>query len=326
MLNYYALLNQNFLNLIPYVLEFNALNFYSTLAGHPLRDQKKHKRLKKQMIAYIEDHLKEDAQLMSSLGIRHRFVRPKDILAHYKTLLKIFVNYRDVIKLRNANDLSTKSEREYPKYFNRNFHFQTDGYTSVESASIYEHQVELLFAGMAAPMRRLLLNEVSAFKNGKLIELACGTGAATKIVSEFLPEAQIKATDISHEYLEFAKENIAASNIEFSVLDATELDQKADCVYHVFLLHELPSKERKKVLEKQLKALKPGGRAVIVDSIQVGDVPFLDEVLYDFPLYFHEPFYKHYIEHPIEDELRELGATKIKTTIRLFSKCVSFSA
>lgn len=165
MVRYIQNLNQNFLNLVPYIIEFNALNFYSTLNGHPLRDQSKHKRLKKKMLNYIEDQLKEDAEVMASLGVVNRPPKLKDIARHAQTLIKIFQSYQKVIDLRDRNELKTGSQREdYPKYFNRNFHFQVDGYTSENSAEIYDHQVEILFAGMAAPMRRLLLNELAPFK------------------------------------------------------------------------------------------------------------------------------------------------------------------
>lgn len=326
MLRYIQNVNQNFLNLIPYVVEYNALNLYSTLNGHPLRDQSKHKRLKKKMIAYIEDHLKEDAEVMASLGVTNKPPKVKEVINHFQTLLKVFQNYKQVIELRDKNNLKTGSEREeYPKYFNRNFHFQVDGYTSEQSAEIYDHQVEILFAGMAAPMRRLLLNELAPFKNSKILELACGTGSATEVVAKFLPDADITATDMSFEYIDYAQKHRAFDNVTYKQLDAATQTERADCVFHVFLTHEVPSKERKEILARQLDSLNEGGRGVIVDSIQVGDIDFLSEVLYDFPKYYHEPFYKHYIEHPLEDILKELGARNIKTTYRLFSKCVSFS-
>ena len=108
-------------------------------------------------------------------------------------------------------------------------------------------------------------------------------------------------------------------------MDATKIDKKFDCIYHIFLLHELPTRERNLVLKKQLQNLKPGGKGIIIESLQLGDVKFLDEVLYDFPKFYHEPFYKSYIENPVEEKLKELGAKNIKVTTRLFSKSVSFS-
>ena len=39
----------------------------------------------------------------------------------------------------------------------------------------------------------------------------------------------------------------------------------------------------------------PGGRVVIVDSLQTGDTPSLDGLLELFPQPFHEPYYRSYL-------------------------------
>ena len=45
----------------------------------------------------------------------------------------------------------------YPRYYLQKFHFQSDGYLSDASAARYDHQVEVLFGGGAAAMRRQAL-------------------------------------------------------------------------------------------------------------------------------------------------------------------------
>src|SRR3546814_15744708 len=42
----------------------------------------------------------------------------------------------------------------YPRYYLQNFHFQSGGYLSGDSARLYDHQVEVLFTGGADAMRR----------------------------------------------------------------------------------------------------------------------------------------------------------------------------
>ncbi len=325
MISFYKNLTQNLTSIIPYVAEFTALNFYSTMKGHPLRDKEKHKRLKKKVISLIEKDLIADAKICSELNFHRPLPGINKIQSHFKTLGLVFLDYNKILQRRSKNDLKTSSTRDYPKYFNRNFHFQTDGYTSEFSASIYDHQVEILFAGLAAPMRRLILEEVSEFKEGNILELACGTGSATEIVANFLPDAKITATDLSHEYISFSKKNRPLRNVEYKQMDATKATGEYDCTFHVFLLHELPTKERNDVLLKQIQSLKVGGKGIIIESLQVSDVDFLNEVLYDFPKYYHEPFFKSYIENSVEKTLESLGAKNIKVTKRLFSKCISFS-
>lgn len=326
MIKFYKNIARNFLSIIPFAGEFSLLNYYSSLRGHPLRNDEKHKRLKKVILKYVEKELIADAKICTDLNFERKPLTLSDFKNHFKSLISVYIDYNKIIERRNKNDLKTSSSRDYPKYFNRNFHFQTDGYTSEESASLYDHQVEILFTGMASPMRRLILEEIKEFKDGSILELACGTGTATEMVAKFLPNSHIDATDISFEYISFAQKNRQYKNIDYIQMDATKVSKTYDCIFHVFLLHELPSKERREVIQKQIEFLNPGGKGIIIESLQVGDVSFLDEVLYDFPKFYHEPFFKSYIENPIETMLKELGAKNIKVTKRLFSKCVTFTS
>lgn len=326
MLNTYKNYGLNLLSIIPYAVEYRILNSYSSLLGSPLRDKSKYLRLKETMINFIKEDLKKDAQMCADLNIKTHLPSLTDIKEHVFSFSNILIDYNNVIKNRKNNNLKTGSKRDYPDYYNRNFHFQTDGYTSEHSAKLYDHQVDILFTGMALPMRRAILEAFRNFRPKNILELACGTGSATELVSDFLPDSKITATDLSYEYIEFAKENRPLKNVDYKQMDATDIEGTFDCIFNVFLLHELPSKPRQKVLEQMLQCLEPGGMGIVVESLQVGDEKFLDEVLYDFPVYYHEPFYKHYIENSVEETLIELGAKNVRTIKRLFSKVVIFNS
>ena len=41
----------------------------------------------------------------------------------------------------------TNSTMRLPDYYLQNFHYQSDGYLIVESAQLYDYQVEVLFTG-----------------------------------------------------------------------------------------------------------------------------------------------------------------------------------
>ena len=43
------------------------------------------------------------------------------------------------------------------------------------------------------------------------------------------------------------------------------------------------------------RVLKPGGRLVVVDSLQIGDEPDYDGMLELFPQNYHEPYYTGYL-------------------------------
>ena len=55
----------------------------------------------------------------------------------------------------------------YPSYYLQKFHFQSDGYLSGASAERYDHQVEVLFGGGAAAMRRQALVPLKAALTGR---------------------------------------------------------------------------------------------------------------------------------------------------------------
>ena len=65
-------------------------------------------------------------------------------------------------------------------------------------------------------------------------------------------------------------------------------------VYSVYLFHELPPHIRRKTVAEMARVLRPGGVAIVTDSIQLGDRERLDSNLGRFGD-FNEPFYRTYI-------------------------------
>ncbi|MDX2233972.1 MAG: class I SAM-dependent methyltransferase, partial [Hyphomonadaceae bacterium] len=55
----------------------------------------------------------------------------------------------------------------YPAYFLQNFHFQSGGWLTEESARLYDTQVEVLFAGAADAMRRIALGSLARAMKGR---------------------------------------------------------------------------------------------------------------------------------------------------------------
>src|SRR3546814_5908625 len=70
----------------------------------------------------------------------------------------------------------------YPRYYLQNFHFQSGGYLSGDSARLYDYQCEVLFTGGADVMRRQVLVTLAEnfstrrLTEAQLIEIALGTG------------------------------------------------------------------------------------------------------------------------------------------------------
>jgi ubiquinone/menaquinone biosynthesis C-methylase UbiE len=90
------------------------------------------------------------------------------------------------------------------------------------------------------------------------------------------------------------------------------------------MFHELPPEVRRAVFREFARVLKPGGRLVLVDSIQRGDEPDYDGLLELFPQSFHEPYYTSYIEEDFGAIGRDCGLTHIRDVNAFVSKVMVF--
>lgn len=264
-------------------------------------------------------------------------LKPEKTGKHFLRYPRIVYDGYSISKRRQdkaAHDFSPEAEdflKDLPEYYQRNFHFQTGGYLTKESAELYEHQVEILFSGSADAMRRLiipLVKEVYPTDGAGLhfLEVGAGTGRLTRFMKLAYPKAKITVLDLSYPYLKKAQDNLH----EFDRLDfvqgaAEELpfqDQKFDFVYSCFLFHELPHEIRKQVVAEGSRVLKPGGCFGLVDSLQKEDTKDLEWALEQFPVDFHEPFYKNYTMNPMEGLLAASGFEDIKKDQGFFAKAL----
>lgn len=231
----------------------------------------------------------------------------------------------------NAEDLEYVSES--PEYFRRNFHFQKGGYLSDDSAQLYDHQVEVLFSGTAQAMRRQIIPGLKAHFKGsdgeglKFLELGSGTGSLTRNIALAFPKAQIVCVDVSPHYLNFAQRKLSdfkrisylqglAENLSFK-------DESFDAVFSCYLFHELPEKIRSQVVKEKLRVLKKKGFLGIVDSLQLDDDPDMNWALSQFPIDFHEPFYKNYTQKKLEALLENNNVTALSSETAFLTKIVS---
>jgi ubiquinone/menaquinone biosynthesis C-methylase UbiE len=101
-------------------------------------------------------------------------------------------------------------------------------------------------------------------------------------------------------------------------------DNSQDAVTSVFLFHELPPKIRRKVLSECARVLKPGGRLVLIDSLQRGDRPEYEGMLELFPQSYHEPYYESYTREDFCGLAAAYGLTHIRTVNVFVSKMMVF--
>ena len=229
-------------------------------------------------------------------------------------------------------DINTEA---YPSYYVQNFHHQTNGYLSDQSANLYDLQVELLFGGSADAMRRRILaplkQSLRAFGavppwQVRVLDIACGTGRTLKAIRATLPQASLFGVDLSPAYLRKANQLLSQVPGELPQLaqaNAEELPYR-DNYFHaltcIFLFHELPPEARQQVIEQAFRVLQPGGSFIICDSIQVSDSPELEPAMEGFHETFHEPYYKHYMRDDLVARLEKAGFQDIATEVHFMSK------
>ena len=311
-------------------------NLFSRNKKHNKTDLSEHLKIARPK---TENLLKIDAENIARGHYPISVLKPENIFSH---ALRIPLVYIDAVQsaLRRKNKQSKKFNtsqsdllKELPAYYRRNFHFQTDGYLGETSAKLYEHQVEILFSGAANAMRRLILPQMKKHFNDsdgeglKFLEIGSGTGSLTKFVALAFPKAQITCLDLSHEYLKLSQENLKNfKRINYIQGGGEKTDFKPgsfDAVFSCFLFHELPSAVRLELTGEAYRILKNQGLFGCVDSLQQNDDPELNWALDQFPIDFHEPFFKDYTHKPLAQIFKKNKFKHIKSEIGFLAKCVT---
>ena len=257
-------------------------------------------------------------------------------LTQYPKIWLDMPNTWDRRRKQNFEDLPKNIDKDnYPQYYLRNFHHQTDGYLSDFSASIYDLQVEILFNGSADAMRRRIIKPLKKglmnFNNRKkdtikILDVATGSGRTLKQLRGAFPNEKITGLDLSGSYLKEASRYISdleGDLIELIKGNAEELPFKDDSIQAVscvYLFHELPRTIREKVLNEFYRVLEPGGTLVLADSIQISDSPDFIKIMENFYKSFHEPFYCDYIKEDINSKIQEIGFSNIKSNSFFMTK------
>jgi len=237
---------------------------------------------------------------------------------------------------RNATHevLNADTRGRRPDYYLQNFHFQSGGWLTEDSAERYDTQVEVLFKGTANIMRRQALPPLAEAFAGRdqrklrLIDVGCGTGRFLDFVKQTWPRLPALGLDLSEAYVKHARRHLKRrSRIDFVVAGAEAIPappNSCDAVTSIFMVHELPPEVRRAVIGEAARVLKPGGRLVVVDSLQLGDEPDYDGMLERFPELYHEPYYQSYLREDFAAIARSHGLTHRSDTKAFVSKVMVF--
>jgi ubiquinone/menaquinone biosynthesis C-methylase UbiE len=230
--------------------------------------------------------------------------------------------------------LSEDTVGKRPRYYLQNFHFQSGGWMTDDSARRYDTQVEVLFNGTANATRRQALpqlHEVFAGRDQRklrLLDIGCGTGRFLDLVKQIWPRLPSLGLDLSEPYIRYAKRHLSRwSRINLLVGNAESIptpDASFDVVTSIFMFHELPPEVRRAIFGEFARVLKPGGRLVLVDSLQRGDEPDYEGLLELFPQNYHEPYYAGYTTEDFGAIAKAAGLTHKRDVKAFVSKVMVF--
>ena len=289
----------------------------------------------------LRELLADLGQLLVSdaLAVRDGLYPPMDddaasLPSHLARVRDMFADLPEAYRRRAERDASTARAHvaagNIPEYYAQDFHFQTGGYLTDDSARLYDVQVETLFMGAAGPMRRALLTPMAEYVRGRdqrkmtLVDVACGTGRFLRQVRLAYPAMSLKGIDLSRPYLDEARRQLSGLRAaELTQAPAEKMplvDSSVDIVSCIFLYHELPPEVHRQVTAEIARVLKPGGLFLFMDSLQMGDKPGWDGLLEAFPHRFHEPYYRHYATDDLDAMFTAAGLAPDMTSTPFLSK------
>ena len=265
-----------------------------------------------------------------------------DPSAQIRQTTKSLAYLRDVRKIdaRRLADKGTEvrddpASEGYPAYFRQNFHWQSGGWLTEESADLYDFQVETIFTGSAGAMRRstalaLFAQSMRGQDQRALVcaEIACGTGQFAADVMRNFPRLNLTAFDMSPAYAGKAARALARFGGASATTGAAEAmpfeDSSLDRAICIYLFHELPPKIRKAVATEVARVMRPGGIFILADALQEGDDVNLDRMLEAFPIGFHEPFFASWLKTDIIGLFEASGFKLVDTRQAFLTKAWAF--
>jgi ubiquinone/menaquinone biosynthesis C-methylase UbiE len=137
---------------------------------------------------------------------------------------------------------------------------------------------DLLAEKSERAMRELGQEKLAARKGERILEIGFGTGHTLVALAKAVgPQGRVLGIDISEQMAELARDLVrkedVADRVELVVGDAARLpcdDQSLDGIITSFTLELFDTPEIPKVLEECKRALKPGGRLVVVSLSKEG--------------------------------------------------------
>jgi ubiquinone/menaquinone biosynthesis C-methylase UbiE len=259
---------------------------------------------------------------------------PRRCVLHLRGMLLVVLDTSSMHRRKAANDDEDFSPEiveqleNYPAYYRKNYHHQTDGYFSYQSARRYDMQYELVFLGVGQRARRVAASQLRRFlpadRPYQMLECGSGTGSLGAVMQALYADSDILITDPSLPYLRFATEkypHLRVREVSTFMEDLSFVESSTlDVVFSAFVFHEIPPAQTRQALAEVFRVLKSGGYMLVLDSGQHHDGPENVFALEQFVATYHEPYYPEYLAGSLEDESRKVGFEVAHHQMVLFSK------
>lgn len=156
-------------------------------------------------------------------------------------------------------------------------------------------------SGAQEAWARELMTKLELKGNERALDIGCGDGRITQLISSRLKQGSIVGIDYSTDMVNLARNSHQADNLEFEVMDATNIafEERFDLAFSNAALHWV--KDHRKVLKTLAANLNPNARvllqmggkgnaAEILTAIdQVLSAPFWNQYFtdFEFPYFFY---------------------------------------
>ena len=150
----------------------------------------------------------------------------------------------------------------------------SDTYAAAWTPLVYDGLIWSMFLplGGVGRMRDRALARMGPVGGRRILELGCGTGGLTRRLTR--QGARVTAVDGSRSMLGRARARAPAATFVHTRLEILPDLGAFDQVLCAFVLHELPTVVRRRVLDAASRMLRPDGRLIILDHAAPSDGAF----------------------------------------------------